>query len=247
MLTLPAKWYNMHSKKGDRGEKQRMNPKQRAGEAAAVMAENGMIIGLGTGSTAYWAILELGRRVREDGLKIRGVPTSEQSAKLAEELGIPLASLGGVGRIDLTIDGADEVDPDLHLIKGGGGALFREKMVALVSDRLVIAADESKLVRRLGAFRVPVEIVPFGWETTRKRVEGLGGEVKLRETADKDRPFVTDNGNWILDVDFGLITHPAELHESLKRQTGVVETGLFPGMADTVVVGGGDGVRFLDN
>lgn len=206
--------------------------KKRAGERAAAFVQGGMVVGLGTGSTAYWAILKLGERVRE-GLSIRGIPTSERSKELAEQLGIPLTTFAEVEKIDLTIDGADEIDPRFNLIKGGGGALFREKMAAVNSDKVVIVADDSKRVAELGKFRVPIEVVPFGWEATARRILGLGGQTKLRMAGEK--PFRTDNGNWILDGDFGAIREPAELHRQLKLTTGVVETGLFPQAADIVV------------
>ncbi|WP_123040333.1 ribose-5-phosphate isomerase RpiA [Cohnella candidum] len=206
--------------------------KKRAGERAAAFVQGGMVVGLGTGSTAYWAILKLGERVRE-GLSIRGIPTSERSKELAERLGIPLTTFAEVEKIDLTIDGADEIDPRFNLIKGGGGALFREKMAAVNSDKVVIVADDSKRVAELGKFRVPIEVVPFGWEATARRIREIGGQTSLRMAEEK--PFRTDNGNWILDGDFGAIREPAELHRQLKLTTGVVETGLFPEAADIVV------------
>ncbi|WP_276356805.1 ribose-5-phosphate isomerase RpiA [Cohnella caldifontis] len=217
-----------------------MDKKRLAAEHAADRIQDGMIVGLGTGSTAYWAIQKLGQRVRE-GLRIRGVPTSEHSKQLAVELGIPLVNLADVEQVDVTIDGADEIDPDFHLIKGGGGALFREKMVAQHSKTVIIIADDSKLVERLGAFPLPVEVVPFGWEITAKRIERLGCTAALRRAANGD-VFATDNGNRILDCRFGRIEAPASLHQTLKMLTGVVETGLFPHEADHVVIGTADGV-----
>ncbi|TJY42872.1 ribose-5-phosphate isomerase RpiA [Cohnella pontilimi] len=219
-----------------------MDKKRIAGEKAAEFVEDGMIVGLGTGSTAYWAVRRIGERVR-DGLRVQGVPTSERTRELALELGIPVVSLDDFPQLDLTIDGADEIDDNFHLIKGGGGALFREKVVALASRRLVIVADDGKWVGKLGAFRLPVEVVPFGWRRTVRAVEATGCRAELR--IEGTNPYETDNGNWILDCDFGTIADPAGLHHSLKRITGVVETGLFVGMADTVVLGTEAGVRIL--
>jgi ribose 5-phosphate isomerase A len=210
-----------------------MDNKRRAGERAAEFVQPGMIVGLGTGSTAYWAVHKLGEMVN-GGLDIRGVPTSAATEDLALRLGIPLITLDEIGYVDLTIDGADEIDSHLDLIKGGGGALFREKMVALASKRLIIVADDTKLVHELGSFRLPVEIIPFSWETTVRQVERLGCQAVRREKGASS--FVTDNGNWIIDCDFGAIPEPAGLHRSLKMITGVVETGLFVEMADMVVV-----------
>lgn len=219
-----------------------MDKKRRAGEKAVEFVQPGMIVGLGTGSTAYWAVRKLGELVK-GGLHIRGITTSAQTEDLALQLGIPLISLGECEYVDLTIDGADEIDSFLHLIKGGGGALFREKMVASASKRLIIVADDTKLVRELGAFRLPVEIVPFGWEITARHVERFGCLAVRREEG--TNPFVTDNGNWIVDCDFGAIPDPASLHGSLKAITGVVETGLFVDMADLVVVATDTDVQIL--
>lgn len=215
-----------------------MNMKKLAAEAAVELVNDGMTVGLGTGSTAYWAIQRIGERVAE-GLSIRAVPTSEQSEKQARELGIPLVPWPELERIDLTIDGADEIDPQLQLIKGGGGALLREKIVATLSDKLVIVADESKSVPVLGTFPLPAEIVPFAWEATRRQVQALGcsGELRGGEAA----PFVTDNGNYILDCRFGAISHPAELQAQLNAIPGVVENGLFVGLASVAYVAHSDG------
>jgi ribose 5-phosphate isomerase A len=219
-----------------------MDKKKRAGEKAVEFVQPGMIVGLGTGSTAYWAVRKLGELVK-GGLHIRGIATSAQTEDLALQLGIPLISLGECEYVDLTIDGADEIDSHLDMIKGGGGALFREKMVALASKRVIIVADDTKLVRQLGSFRLPVEIVPFGWETTARQVERLGCLAVRREEG--KTPFVTDNGNWIVDCDFGAIPDPASLHRSLKTITGVVETGLFVDTADWVVVATDTEVQIL--
>lgn len=215
--------------------------KRLAGEAAAELVESGMIVGLGTGSTAAYAIRRLGERVRE-GLRIRGVPTSLQTAELANAVGIETMDIGQVRHIDLTIDGADEIDPALNLIKGGGGALFREKIVAAASARLVIFADHTKLVPRLGAFPLPVEVNPFGWQLAAARIRDLGArDVALRRVA--DGAFVTDNHGYVLDCHFGQIEDPARLAEQLKRITGVMEIGLFIGMAELAVLGDGGSVR----
>ena len=221
-----------------------MNYKQAAGEKAAQEVRSGMKVGLGTGSTVYYTILELGRRMKEDGLQITGVPTSEATDKLARELGIPLAELSELEPLDLTIDGADEVNGTLDLIKGGGGALFREKMVAAGSRRLIIVADESKVVPELGPFKLPVEVVSYGWRSTQRRVEETGCRCTRRER--DGEPVVTDNGNYILDCDYGDITEPGRIDRELKSILGVVETGLFVGMADAVYVAGDSGVRVLE-
>ena len=214
------------------------NPKKLAGERAAELAGDGMTVGLGTGSTAFYAIQKLGERVRE-GLLIRGVPTSEQSRIQAESEGIPLIDFAETTRIDLTIDGADEIDPAFNLIKGGGGALFREKLVATASLREIIVADESKLKDRLGGFPLPVEVVPFGWQYVRLKLEALGWRARLRRR--ENRPFGADNGNHILDCAFGVIEDPAELERRIAAICGVVESGLFIGLAHRIVIGKADG------
>jgi ribose 5-phosphate isomerase A len=214
------------------------DPKQLAGERAADLADDGMIVGLGTGSTAFFAIRKLGVRVR-GGLRIRGIPTSEQSRYQAEREGIPLIDFADTTRIDLTIDGADEIDPAFHLIKGGGGALLREKLVATASRREIIVVDESKLKSRLGGFPLPVEVVPFGWQFVRLQIEGLGCRARLR--VQENRAFVTDNGNHILDCAFGVISDPADLERRIAAICGVVESGLFVGLAHRVVIGKADG------
>jgi ribose 5-phosphate isomerase A len=213
-----------------------------AQKRAAVVAEDGMVVGLGTGSTAWFAIEALIRRVGE-GLRILAIPTSERSGAQARAGGIPLTSFAEHPRLDLDIDGADEVElGSLHLIKGLGGALLREKIVAAAADRLVIVADSKKLVDRLGTTApLPIEVVPFGWETTAARLRRLETEPVLRKGSD-GQPFHTDGGNLILDCRFGSITDPAGLDLAIRRTIGVVETGLFIGMADTVIVGADDGI-----
>ncbi|WP_334219838.1 ribose-5-phosphate isomerase RpiA [Cohnella sp. JJ-181] len=213
-----------------------MDPKRRAGEEAVKWVEDGMLVGLGTGSTAYWAIMDIGRRVKE-GLKITAVPTSIRSEELAISLGIRLVTLDSIqpDGIDLTIDGADEADGDLNLIKGGGGALLREKIIAAHSKRLVIVADASKAVETLGRFPLPVEIVPFGSKLTMGRLEALGGHPALRLN-ENGEPYVTDNGNYIADCRFGVIDDAAALETTLNLVPGVVENGLFVGMAERIVI-----------
>ena len=219
--------------------------KRDAGEAAAALVQDGMVVGLGTGSTAYWMIAALIRRVGE-GLRIRGVPTSEASARQAREGGIPVVGFEAVTAIDITIDGADAVARDgLDLVKGLGGALLREKIVASASRMLVIVADESKLVDRLGqSTPVPVEVVPFGWQLTETRLAAVAGKPVLRIDGSK-APYVTDGGNYILDCHTGLIADPAALDVALRNIVGVVETGLFIGRTSSVYIAGSTGVRRL--
>ena len=221
--------------------------KEAAAEAAAAQVKDGMIVGLGSGTTATLAVKAIGKRVSQ-GLRIMGVPTSEQTAQLARSLGIPLTTLGEHAQLDMTIDGADEVEVStLNLIKGLGGALLREKIVASATARFVVIVDETKLVNQLGTHDpVPVEVVPFGWELTEARLKGLGAKPTLRMKPD-DGPFITDGGHYILDCTFGLIASSADLGNALDKTVGVVEHGLFIGMASQVVVGGPDGVKTLGN
>jgi ribose 5-phosphate isomerase A len=220
--------------------------KRAAAEAAVALVRSGMAIGLGTGSTASYAIAALIRRVREEGLDIVGIATSERSAAQAREGGLQLTDFAHHRRLDLTIDGADEImRGTLHLVKGAGGALLREKIVASASSRRAIIADESKLVDQLGlTAQVPVEVVQFGWETTAERVSRLA-EPRLRLGPD-GQPFRTDGGNYILDCTCGAITDPAALESALARIVGVVDSGLFVGMADVAFVAGPAGVVRLD-
>ncbi|EXG83204.1 ribose-5-phosphate isomerase RpiA [Saccharibacillus sacchari] len=211
-----------------------MNTKKLAAERAVESIEEGMTVGLGTGSTAYFAIEKLGQRVRE-GLTIRAVATSKRSEEQALGLGIPIVPFAEVGRIDITIDGADEVDGNLQLIKGGGGALLREKIVAARSDKMFVIVGEDKLVETLGAFPLPVEIVPFAHEWTLDNLKALHLNPELR--LDNGDLYVTDNGNYIADCHGVSITDPAALHASLNAIPGVVENGLFVDMAHTVIVG----------
>ncbi len=217
--------------------------KRRAGEQAVEFVENGMILGLGTGSTVFYALRRLGDRVSQGQLRdIVGVPTSNATARLAHEFGIPLTTLDEHPWLDLTIDGADEVDPDLNLVKGLGGALLREKIVAAASRRLVIVVDDSKLVERLGTRApLPVEVVPFGWRLQMAYLESLGAQPTLRRIAGNE-PYVTDGGHYIIDCQFAGIDDPHTLATALNIQPGIVENGLFLNMVDTVVVGTPEGV-----
>ena len=223
-----------------------MDAKQRAGFKAAEFVEDGMRVGLGTGSTAYWLVERLGERVRTEGLRVRCVPTSRRTEEQARALGIPLVTLGEAGELDIAIDGADEIGPDLALIKGGGGALLREKLVASAARRFVVIADSSKRVERLGRFPLPVEVVQFGWELTARWVAVVTGvEPALRSGAGGER-FVTDNGNYILDCRCVEIPDPAWTERELKSLTGVVECGLFVGLADMAVLADEGGLEIVE-
>ena len=224
---------------------EKINPKQIAGECAAGYVQSDTTVGLGTGSTAYYALKKLGERIAE-GLSIRGVPTSQQSHDLAIEFGIPLTDFSAIEHIDLTIDGADEIDRDFNLTKGGGGALLREKIVAAATVREIIVGDESKMCQSLGAFPLPVEVTPFGWQATLGHLAALGCDPVLRMSAGK--PFVTDNGGYILDCSFGAsINDPRSLENDLLDIAGVVEVGLFVGICDAVVMATSGGVVTLLN
>ncbi len=214
--------------------------KRAAGHAAAELVRDGQRLGLGTGSTVEFVLQRLAERCAE-GLDVAGVPTSEQTARRARELGIPLLELAEVDRLDLAIDGADEVDPAGNLIKGGGGALTREKIVAAAADRLVVVASPEKLVDRLGAtFRLPIEVLAFGLRQTTARVAGCGLAPALR-TGPDGAPFVTDEGNLILDCELGPMGDLGALDAALQAIPGVLEHGLFLGMAGLTVVGEADG------
>jgi ribose 5-phosphate isomerase A len=220
------------------------NLKQKAAEHAVESVESGMVVGLGHGSTAIWAVRKIGQLVQNGTLKnILGVPCSLLVETEARQLGIPLTTLEEHPVVDLTIDGADEVDPNLELIKGGGGALMREKIVAQASKREIIVVDESKYVPALGTnWAVPVEVIPFGYGSQAEYLKSLGADVKIRQAAD-GKPFKTDQGNLILDCKFGPIADPAALGEQLKRRTGIVEHGLFIGLATQVIIASADGIR----
>ena len=227
-----------------------LSPIEKAKFAAARRAvdfvEGGMRVGLGSGSTAAWMVRCLGQRVREEGLKITAVPTSDRTAALARAEGITVVTLDEARWLDLTIDGTDEFDPDLNLIKGGGGAHLREKIVATASDQMIVIADAAKEVAHLGAFPLPVEVVPFGWQTSKALIEEmlvsldvLGREVTLRMKG--DLPFTSDEGNRILDLHLGRIGNARQLALVLNQVPGVVENGLFIDICDRVVIGHGDG------
>jgi ribose 5-phosphate isomerase A len=220
--------------------------KKQAGEAAAKLVEDGMIVGLGTGSTAEHAIEALGRRVTSEGLRIHGIPTSAHTMEKARSLQIPLTTFSEHVEIDLTIDGADEVLPGpLYLIKGHGGALLREKIVAAASKRMIVVADGSKLVKTLGELcTVPTEIVPFGWEATRKKLERLDARPVLRLGTDK-KPYITDGGHYILDCAFGAMDDPKEIAHHLDHVVGLVEHGLFLRFATEAVIATADGIKVL--
>lgn len=217
-----------------------------AAKRAASYVHSGMKVGLGTGSTAAWLVRCLGEMVRDEGLRIQGVPTSTRTAQLARDVGIEVISLDEAKWLDLTIDGADEYDADLNLIKGGGGALLQEKIVATASDQMMVIADISKQVGMLGAFPLPIEIIPFGWQTTKTLVEEtlisldvLGTSSTLRMNG--DTPFVTDEGNHILDLHLNRVGNARQLSLVLNQIPGVVENGLFIDICDVVVIGSADG------
>jgi ribose 5-phosphate isomerase A len=214
--------------------------KQAASRAAVELVESGSVVGLGSGSTATYAIHFLAERVRS-GLKIVGVPTSQATRQLAEQLGIPLTTLEKNPVIDIDIDGADEIDPQLNLIKGGGGAMLREKVIASASKRFVVVAESVKLVACLGKFPLPVEVISFAEALVQRRIELLGAQVTLRKQKD-GAVYVTDEGHHILDCNFGEIADPAELNAKLHEIPGVVEHGLFIGLAEMAFVGKDGGV-----
>ncbi len=219
---------------------------KRAAADAAVerYVESGMTVGLGTGSTAFWVVKKIGSFLSSGEFQdVRGIPTSRRVAEQAEEEGIPLVSLSEA-RPDLTIDGTDEVSPDLDLIKGLGGALLREKIVAASGDGLVVVADESKLVDTLGRGALPVEVEPFGWEATVDALSALGCEPTLRMAGPE--PFVTDGGHYTVDCDFLSIQNPATLEEEIRRIPGALETGLFVGLCQAAVIAGENGTRVLE-
>jgi len=216
-----------------------MNAKKAAGVAAAELIKDGMTVGLGTGSTAYWAIKKIGEKIRQ-GLRISAIATSKESERLAREVHIPIVNFSEISRIDVTIDGADEADPELNLIKGGGGALLREKIIAAASEKLIVIVDDTKLVKKLGKFPLPVEAVSFGVENTLLRIEELGCKPEIRMTDGNER-YITDNGNYIIDCGFGSIKDPERISRDLNQIPGVVENGLFINMAHKMIVGYGTG------
>ncbi len=220
--------------------------KRRAGERAAARVSSGMVVGLGTGSTAVFATRAIGERLASGELRdVSGVPTSRATAEAARRVGVPLLSDEIPRAVDLTIDGADEVDPALDLIKGGGGALFREKIVAQASRRLVIVVDDSKLSPALGTrHALPVEVARFGWKSQERFLASIGGKPSLRLAGD-GRAYETDQGNWILDCAFGPIADAPALARQLADRAGIVAHGLFCAIATEVIVAGSDGIREL--
>ncbi len=217
--------------------------KEAAGRASLKFVHDGNVVGLGTGSTAAYAVRGLGEKVAA-GLKISGIPTSVKTAELARSLGIPLTTFDETQVIDVTIDGADEFDPHLNLTKGGGGALLREKIIASASKQVVIIADSSKQVTVLGKFPLPVEVIPFAEALVAKKISALGATVKLRQRAD-GKTFITDEGHHILDCHFGQIPDPPSLARKLSDMPGIVEHGLFIGMASVVLLAKGNNVQEL--
>jgi len=224
--------------------------KRAAAARALDYVSDGMKLGLGTGSTAKHFVELLGERVRS-GLHVVGVPTSEATRVDAERCGIPLTTLDDVDRLDLTVDGADEIDPSLSLIKGGGGALLREKIVATASDRMIVISDDTKWVQTLGRFPLPIEVIPFGLAATRRAIvaafdaAAVNGEITIRTGAD-GHAFVTDGGHWIVDARLGTIPDPERLAWLLSPIPGVVEHGLFIGLASTAIIAGSQGLRIVD-
>jgi ribose 5-phosphate isomerase A len=220
----------------DKMDKKIKSEKQLAAKEGVKYIKDRQIVGLGTGSTAYFAIVEIGEMVKK-GLRINAIPTSAQTAKQAESLNIPLVSIDDVDSIDITIDGTDEFDSNLNLIKGGGGALLKEKMVARITKKQIIITDSSKKVETLGAFKIPVEVLPFASDFACKRIEEFGGKVKIRRK--KGEIFLTDEKNYIIDTDFGLIENPYAVSDKLNNIEGVICNGLFLDLADVVIMGKG--------
>ena len=204
-----------------------------------------MALGLGTGSTVRYSIIEIARMIKDEGIDVVGVPTSEDTRRLAEHLGIPLRTIEGTAKLDLTIDGADEFDPRFDLIKGGGGALTREKVVAMASNSMVVVADETKQVSTLGGFDLPIEVDSILWQEVREEISSIcPGEVRLR--GDSGGPYITDNQGFILDCPYGpTISNPGSLEKEISEIHGVVEVGLFVGICDAVVMASSDGVETL--
>jgi len=216
-----------------------ISEKQRSAEAACEYVKDGMIVGLGTGSTAEFAVKKIGELVR-NGLSIRGIPTSDATKILAESEGIPLIDFSETMFIDLTIDGADEIDANLNMIKGGGAALLREKIVASASREEIIIVSVSKLVQQLGAFPLPVEVIPFGWQVVFNQLESLHGNPELR--LKQGQPSVTDQGNFIVDCHFRKIENPEQLEQHLNMIPGVVENGLFINLCTRMIMADGENI-----
>lgn len=217
--------------------------KKAAGEKAAEYIRDGMVIGLGSGSTVYWMMKKLGEMIA-DGMDVKGIPSSIRTEGWANEFGIPLTDFSEVRLLDLAIDGANEIDPQFNLSKGGGGSLVREKIVNANSKKLIIIADKTKLVSKLGKAPLPVEILQFGWEVTAEKITKLGCKPVLR--VQEGSRFISNNGNYIVDCEFESIQDPVKLHQKLKLLLGVVETGLFIGMTDILIIAGESEVKVLE-
>lgn len=217
--------------------------KKAAAELAVEYVEDGMVLGLGSGTTVYWLLKRLGELV-DQGLNIKGIPSSLRTEGWAKEFGIPLTDFSEVEMLDLAIDGADEIDPDFQLTKGGGGSLVREKLVNAHARQVIIIADGSKMVDRLGNFPLPVEVLQFAWQRTADKIAALGATPVLRER--DGEVFVSNNGNYILDCAFGSIEDPRALHKELKLLLGVVETGLFIDMTNKVILAGPEGAQVIN-
>ena len=217
---------------------------------ASALVENGMKVGLGTGSTAYWLVYHLAERVRSEGLEFVGVPTSNKTREQAQAEGLKLISMDDAGKLDITIDGADEFDQSMNLIKGGGGAHLQEKIVAFGSDRMVVIADETKKVNKLGKFPLPVEVLKFGSASSQKQIEELliaqnYKDFTVQMRMEKNKPFITDEGNYIFDLNLGEIQNPRKLCVDLNIIPGVVENGLFIDVCKAVVIGYSDGTATI--
>lgn len=217
--------------------------KKNAGEKAVEFIKDNMTIGLGSGTTVYWFMKELGERI-DQGLNITAIPTSKRTEYWAKKFGIPLVEAADTDHIDLTIDGANEIDRNLNLIKGGGGSLVREKIIGNYSKEYIIIVNHEKKCEQLGNYPVPIEVIPFGWRITSRYIERLGCEAEIRKSMNSI--FISDNGNYILDCKFGNISNPVSLHSELKMTPGVIETGLFIDMTDKVILGQEKGVVIID-
>lgn len=236
----------MHPKKEVAWEAAQLidDAKKEVADEAAMMVNDGQVLGLGTGSTAHYFIQKLGNRIKEEEIEIMGIPTSYQSFFLARDCGIPLTTLAE-HLPDLAVDGADEVDPQLNLIKGGGAAHTMEKIVDSAADKFVVIVDESKQVAKLGDFPVPLEVIPEAYRTVTEYVKMVGGSPSLRMAQMKDGPVITDNNNFVVDVQFKEIPNPQELETALNSIPGVVENGIFAGIADQVLIATSNGVKSI--
>lgn len=221
-----------------------MNLKKQVGYRAAELVKDGQVVGLGTGSTTHYFIQRLGEKIKEEEMEILGIPTSYQSLFLARESGITMTTLDE-HNVELAVDGADEVDPQFNLIKGGGAAHTLEKIVDSSAEKFIVIVDSSKLVDEVGAFPVPVEVIPQAFRVVAERLEDMGGKPKLRMAERKDGPVITDNGNFVLDIQFNKISDPSALEIELNTIPGVVENGLFTGIVHEVIVGTQQGLEIL--